>query len=297
VGTLVASARALNGDEPSADDAGQEQLAALVAGAYGRGRTLAFACAITGPAAEGFAEWGAGDGERYRRFWQGAIYWLTENSAVGRRRLLAELDKHYFRPGEEVTLSATAFDERAAPNADYRVVAMVEPEGFDVTGDFAPLRWPKGVERPGGEVGPLVAWGEEFELPLVAGNQPALRRVVLPLAGGVGAASQTLRIEVTAYTGQIQVDSTSLALQVIDDPLELRNPTPDHHFLTELAADSGGRVLADSAALADVLRGLPVATGPPEVRQTPLWSNGWMYGLLLGLLTVEWSWRQRLGLA
>src|SRR5690606_9240030 len=61
---------------------------ALVAGRYGRGRTMALAVPVTAPAAERFLhEWGA-SGNRYSgKFWRNAVYWLTEGSSIGRRRL------------------------------------------------------------------------------------------------------------------------------------------------------------------------------------------------------------------
>jgi hypothetical protein len=46
-----------------------------------------------------------------------------------------------------------------------------------------------------------------------------------------------------------------------------------------------------------MLRELPVQVGPEEIRKVPLWSRWWLLGLLIGLLTTEWVWRRRLGLA
>jgi hypothetical protein len=46
-----------------------------------------------------------------------------------------------------------------------------------------------------------------------------------------------------------------------------------------------------------VLSDAPVDVGVPIVRRSPAWSNWWVLGLLLGLLTVEWCWRRSLGLA
>ena len=42
---------------------------------------------------------------------------------------------------------------------------------------------------------------------------------------------------------------------------------------------------------------LPVAVGPPEIKAMPAWSRWWLLALLIALLTVEWVWRRRLGLA
>ena len=55
------------------------------------------------------------------------IYWLTEDSAIGRRRLVASTDKRYYRPGETVSLLAQTYDESANRTSRYRVVALLEP--------------------------------------------------------------------------------------------------------------------------------------------------------------------------
>jgi hypothetical protein len=104
-------------------------------------------------------------------------------------------------------------------------------------------------------------------------------------------------LELTAYEDQTQVDSSSLELQVLHDPFEQQNPFPNHELLTQLATGSGGKVLHTAEQLAAVLKDVPVNVGKPTIRRSPLWSNVWILSLLLGLLTVEWCWRRRLGLA
>jgi hypothetical protein len=64
-----------------------------------------------------------------------------------------------------------------------------------------------------------------------------------------------------------------------------------------VAAASGGKVLRSADELAEVLSAVPVNVGPPVIKRSPMWSNWWMLGLILGLLTVEWCWRRTLGLA
>ncbi len=45
------------------------------------------------------------------------------------------------------------------------------------------------------------------------------------------------------------------------------------------------------------LRELPNKEGPPRVEKAQVWSAWWLLAVLLALLTVEWLWRRRLGLA
>jgi len=181
------------------------------------------------------------------------------------------------------------------------VVAMVEPHstsGADAETDNSPVRWPTGMTRTSGEEGQYVVWGEEFELPLGGQDQPQ-HAIQLPLADSLssGTSSQSLRLELTAYEDLTQVDSTSLDIQILHDPFEQQNPFPNHELLAQVAAASGGKVLKTPEALAQVLNDVPKSVGPPIVKKSPMWSNWWLWGLVIGLLTVEWCWRRRLGLA
>ena len=291
-----------------ASDEAASAVPAIVAGRYGKGRTLALAFPITSPSAEELVlKWGQeGDNRYYGKFVRNLVYWLTESSAIGRRRLVASADKRFYRPGESITVRAATYDESAAPTKNYRVTAMVEPHsasGAEADSDDSPLRWPAGMPRESGEEGPFILWGEEFTLPLGGntGNETAvpLHAIQLPLAEALtsGASSHSLRVELTAYEDQTQVDSTSLDIQILHDPFEQQNPFPDHELLGRVAAASGGKVLRSADDLANVLTDVPVNVGPPIIKRAPLWSNVWVWGLLLGLLTVEWCWRRTLGLA
>ncbi len=283
----------------SADDATADQpIPAIVAGRYGRGRTLALAFPVTAPAAEQWHAWGGGS-EHYARFWRNVAYWLTDNSFIGRRRLSARADKQYCEPAETIQLSIEAYDDSARATADYRLVAIVEPQSLDIETDYAPLRWPSGVERTSGEEGPLVMWGEEFEIPAQASPDGRPRYALdmqLAEASAVGQSSGA-RLEITAYDDDAQVDSTTLPIQVLHDPFEQQSPFPNHDLLRELAAGSGGTVLRNGDELVALLRSAPVTSRPPEIHKSPAWSTWWALACLLGLVTVEWCWRRRMGLA
>ena len=279
----------------------ETEIPAIVAGRYGRGRTAAIAFPITTPYADDFVQkWGAGDNRYYTKFSRNLVYWLTENSAIGRRRLVATPDKRFYRPGDTITVQARAYDESAAPTKNYRIAAMVEPHVSpgESEPETSPLRWPLGMTRVSGETSPFMVWGEEFEL-VPGGDQPPIYRSELPLAETLssGSSNQSLRLELTAYEDQTQVDSSSLEIQILHDPFEQQNPFPNHELLAQLAAGSGGKVLRTPEQLAAVLKDVPVNVGQPILRRSPLWSNVWVLSLLLGLLTLEWCWRRTLGLA
>ena len=101
----------------------------------------------------------------------------------------------------------------------------------------------------------------------------------------------------TAYENNTQVDSTSLDVQIIDDPSEQQNPLPDHGLLHRIAEQSGGTVLNGAKDLSAMIERLPRVTGPSEIKKTPAWSVWSLMLTLVFLLTIEWIWRRRVGLA
>ncbi|MEX0818065.1 MAG: glutamine amidotransferase, partial [Pirellulaceae bacterium] len=247
------------------DGAAPADLPVIAIGRYGKGRSMAMATAITEPWARAMLnDWGEGDNRYYAKFWRNVVYWLTEDSTIGRRRLIASHDKQYYNPGDAVSLRAIAYDEGANKTQSYRVVAMIEPKSalLDPDDFYSPVRWPNGIPREEGMEGPLVMWGEEFELPKLNaetagplggaetgyGIELKLNDVLLS-----GAANEGLRIELTAMEDQTQVDSTSLEVHILHDPFEHQNPFTDHDFLKELARVSGGQVLDNSDDLAKMI--------------------------------------------
>ncbi len=272
----------------------------LAVGAYGRGRTIALATPLSAPWAPRFTrQWGEGEDNKYfARFVRNAIYWLTEDSAIGRRRLVASTDKRYYRPGETVAIAAQTFDESANRTGRYRVVAMLEPKQFDGAElPPCPVKWPAGKPRTSGETGALAGWGEEIELNLDPETKQHVLALPLTEMLANGLAGQAFKLELTAYEGPTQIDSSSLDVQVLSDPHEQQNPLPNREFLESLAQSTGGSVLTSGAELGDLIAGLPIAEGPQTVRRTPLWSNEWFLGSLIALLAFEWFARRWLGLA
>jgi hypothetical protein len=100
--------------------------------------------------------------------------------------------------------------------------------------------------------------------------------IELPLADALssGTSSQLLRIELTAWEDQTQVDSTSLEIQILHDPFEQQNPFPNHDLLKQVAAASGGQALTRPAELADALNRVPKNVGPPSSNVRPSGAAG-----------------------
>jgi len=281
-----------------------ELLPLLTAAQAGKGRSIALATSMTAPGATRMiSEWGGEKSGLYGRFWRNAIYWLTESSSVGRRRLLVTADKRYYSLGEKLRLRASTFDEHSAETQDYRIVAMLEPQQLSNDESlYSPIRWPGNIVRESGEDGPLIAWGEEFDLPKISDRTNGTGsgyEIELDLADALesGTASQALRFELTAYEDFTQVDSSSLDIQILHDPFEQQNPFPDHELLADVAKAAGGQVISTSKELASLIGTLPTTQGGSEFRRQPAWSRWWLMVTLLGLLTVEWFVRRSVGLA
>ena len=272
----------------------------IAVGPYGRGRVMAMTTSISTRWAPEFVQrWGKADNRYYAKFWRNAVYWLTENSASGRRRLIAATDKISYQPGETIKLQAAAYDEGANRTTNCRVAVIIEPQSSAVAidSDYAPVRWPDGLQRSSGEQSPCVAWGEEFEMSKQIDEERY--QIELPITEDLSgdSAAHALRIELSAYEDFALVDSASIDVQILDDPFERRNPLPNPELLSRIAALSGGKVLPDAESLAALIEHLSSQAGPPVVRQVPIWSQWWLLVPLLLLLTIEWVWRRSLGLA
>jgi len=280
----------------------QPLIPVLLAGSYGKGRTMAMAVGLSSSWA---AEWGATDqrsvpdNRYFAKFWRNVVYWLSENSSSGRRRLIATSDKIVYRPGETILLEAAAYDEAARETTECKVTLAVEPRSSsaDTRSEYSPLRWPRELKRSGSDQGPHIAWSEELEMPRRAGRKGYALKLPITESASLVSQAPMIRLELSAFEGATLVDSTSLDIQVLDDPPELQNPLPNPRLLAAVAAASGGKVLTDADALSAMIRRLPNRVGPPRIEKTPLWSTAWLWGFLMATLTVEWLWRRRSGLA
>ncbi len=267
----------------------------MMAHRAGRGRVLVSAASLGGNALEVMSNaWGPQPERVAAKFWRNMVYWATEGSATGRRRLVAESDKRFYRPGEPLKVFATAYDEGARRTQKYRVWAMFEPASLDDMSLYSPILWPDGVVRESGEVGPRIAWGEELPLTKSANDDGYLMNLMLSETGGVDEGG--LRVEMTAYEGAesssafdhgTQVDSTSLPIQILSDPFEQQNPLPNHELMKRLAAVSGGQVLEHPDDLADLLKNRRETKGPPKRDISPAWSHWWLWLCLLGSTLIR----------
>ncbi len=275
----------------------------------GRGRVLVANTDLGGQGLMGLAEaWGPQPERIAGKLWRNLVYWTTEGSQVGRRRLVANTDKRFYRPGETIRLEALAYDEGARKTDQYAIVAMLEPVSLEDTTLYSPVLWPENVRRLSGEGGPRIAWGEEIPLQRDLNNDQYA--VSLTLSELANTADEGFRLEMTAYErpdeksnlgagDQVgaQIDSIGLSVQVLNDPFEQENPLPNRELLARLAGLSGGQVLESPKELSNLLQSRKVTVGPVARQMVPAWNQFWVWSLLLILLTVEWIWRRLSGFA
>jgi hypothetical protein len=104
-------------------------------------------------------------------------------------------------------------------------------------------------------------------------------------------------LDVAAFDGDRIVARSTTPLQTIDDPVEFRDPRPDHARLQKLAEASGGRLIGSPRELADLLAAHPDASVRLVVSRWPVWDHPLLWLALLGILTAEWTLRRLKGLA
>jgi uncharacterized membrane protein len=89
--------------------------ALILAHRAGRGRVLVSTAGLGGTSLTPLGSgWGPQAERVASKFWRNMVYWATEGSSTGRRRLIASSDTRFYRPGDDLTVSATAYDEGAA---------------------------------------------------------------------------------------------------------------------------------------------------------------------------------------
>jgi uncharacterized membrane protein len=283
----------------------EENVPVMLGQRVGRGRVFLSTAALAGSGLRNLTDrWGTQSEQLSAKFWRNIVYWSTEGSSTGRRRLVAMADKQFYRPGESITVRAQAYDESARLTTSYRLWGMIEPSSLDDNSLYSPILWPENVPRDSGEAGPRVAWGEE--LPVAQDIDSSGYSVKLTLSENTGSSDEGLHVELTAYEGSesdvsfdhgTQVDSTSLSIHILSDPFEQQNPLPNHELLTRIASVSGGKTLQSPDDLAELLRSRPKTESVPQREFTPAWSKSWLWLCMIALLTTEWVWRKVIGMA
>lgn len=245
--SLLATARTPSG----------EQLPALAAQRFGRGRALAFTIGDAWrsglrPEAEKTADLG--------RFWRQTVRWLT-----------AEV------PGR-VTLEITAADGPTRPTG---LGVRVVDEAFQPL-DHADIA--VSVALPTGDAVALAA-------------EPGTGAPGTFNTAYLAAAPGAYRVTATATTGGMPAAPAEAGFVVDHDAAEFARLTPDRALLADLSQRTTGRLVEAGAlgSLAAELRQRQAPVMATST--TPLWHQPWVLLTIVALLVGEWILRRRGGLA
>lgn len=251
---------------------------------YGRGRTFAFAPDTTIEWGRFFeSQWGVGDNRYFRRFWRNVVRWLTENSVGGNRRLLVETDRIIYRPGQSIEIRAQAFDASMNQTGEYQLVARFKMDDSEqAASPSAPAGGTSLVLSPG---------GKNYAGSIEARALPRGQRVASQAFAGLMARD----LEVIAMDKGKEVAKATVRVQLLNDSRELLDPKPVPSNLEKLAQGTGGSVVASAGEIASLLKDLPNRQGDVVVTRTPVWDSGWLWLVLIVLLTIEWSLRRLAG--
>ena len=232
---------------------------------YGRGRAMAFTSDAAGGWGDRYqTEWGEGemDNRYYRTFWANVATWLGENSLSRHRMALAGFtESTRYRTGEVIRLRAVLL----------RDVDVDELAELSVT---ACLALPNAVPQ---------------RLTLSRETRDFRGDIVIPKSVDAG----TLEI---VFAGDRGDDAAPLdarcAVEVTRVSKEFLDVSPDSALLEQLAASTGGKVLASREELRELLQVEEEATDHLQLSRVPLWDRPWIWGLLIALLAAEWITRK-----
>jgi hypothetical protein len=247
---------------------------------FGKGRTFAMSTDTTRDWGLLFEfHWGENDNRYFRKFWRNVVYWLSENSAGGNRRLRVDTDKVVYHPGEQIKVSAHAYDDRLEETNRYRLMARLRPKENMSALEPAALTLKAADSTYQGTVG-----------------VPPLRSLPAP-ASHEASPLRTAVLDVLAYDQDQQVAQSSLDVQIVDDPVEFQDPRPDQETLENLAKATDGKSLHSAEDLAQLMRSFSTVPGEVVVTRSPLWDHPVLWLALVLLLTLDWVVRRWWGLA
>ena len=238
-------------------------LPVIVAGDYGKGRSLAFTT-------DTLWKWGfvaaarpGDDGRHYTKLWENAIRWLIQDPDL--RNLHVDSDAVEYVPGAPVRVTVRLLGRDYQPLAN-GVVSLVVKRGAN----------------------PSTA--EEIQATKLTSGEDGTSTYELP-----GLSPGVYRVQGKAEIAGRQVDASDIFL-VREGGSELDRPVGDRDTLTAIAAATGGTALGTIDELPARLK-----LDPPRIvrvdRRTDveLWSRPGLLILIVGLLGLEWLLRQRSG--
>jgi hypothetical protein len=238
----------------------------LVQGQYGLGRTLAFAGDST------YRWYRYGFQDEHKRFWRQVILWLARKDEDIKNDVWLRMDQRRHAAGSRVTFDLGVTDAEGSDIDEARFeVALVPPQGAPTKISVSKAKKSNKRAMWTGSTRPLVTPG-------------------------------TYTLRATAFRGNENLGSTEAPFIVLDQDIELADPTANPaqmEMLAEITADVGGKSLAAEQVedLLAELRAKPIeSTTEFESRWqlTDTAVDAWLLFLaIVGLLSFEWFLRKR----
>jgi uncharacterized membrane protein len=225
---------------------------------YGRGRTMIFA---TGSSWHWQMEMSSED-QTHELFWKQMLRWLVSASPAA---VSVTTDKDTYLPGELVNISADVANKEFKRLNNARVTTRLT--GPDGSNEALAMDW--------------------------SGSQDGNYQTQV----GASTKEGTYQLEMEATLGTEKLGTYRTAFQVKDRPIEFYDAALDATNLKSIATQTGGRYYPLSS-LADIPEdAVYVDTETSFVEQKELWDVPILFMMLVLLLSGEWLWRKRRGLA
>jgi hypothetical protein len=205
--------------------------------------------------------WRQNVGDRFfYKFWGQALRHVARRDAATEKKSWIEVRPVRAQPGEQAQVELMAFGDDGAPRTDARLAVQVQGGGQAASVEMTPDPAVKG--RYLGKYTP----------------QKAAEYVFTFAPGG-------------------KAEPVEARLRASVAPEELRQPNVNRVALEQMAATSGGRLveLPDLAVITEYLQGESKFT--QLHRETSLWDNGLVLGLLIFLYCLDVGLRRLLGLS
>lgn len=200
-----------------------------------------------------------GSGRYYQKFWENIIAWMTDEPET--HRLQVETDKEKYRENETVRVHLKVLREDYNPHRG---------APLDLVIDSVP-----GKQQ----------WARQS---LQADDQGEAQFEFSPNREGF----YSVRVTSQSLSGEAR-------FSVASSKAEFQKPRVNAQFLKAIAHVTGGthQVLGEAPSLEKLFFPNPIIESDTSTRWISLWDNWGSYGLILGLLSLEWWLRRKSGLS
>jgi len=233
---------------------------------YGEGMVMMIASDSLWRWAFGAYPFGGND-SHYRRFWSGAVRWLssihTEADLVN-----VETDKGSYYRDEKVQVTAYVYDENYAPVSDAQLKAQIQDPGSSVEASLS----------------------SASDLDFSSDGDGRYRSEFIPRKDG----RYSINVEAHYAGGLLGRSSAEFIVQ--KTVLEFQDTQLNESLLRNIADISGGSYhhITDVSALNSSIK--EVSDTYTSIRERGLWDNALMLIVVVAILATEWLLRKRKGL-